>query len=68
MKSIHNYITFHCNANLKYGRLQGKRSRLSYDALYTKIDIKIRKARWQPVFKENVGFTLNDSQYWFGNA
>ena len=65
--TIHNYIQYRCNANLQYGRLQGKQSRLSYNSLYTKIDIKIRKARWHPVFKENVGYTLNDSQYWLGN-
>lgn len=68
MKSIHNYIQYHCNPNIKYGRLQGKRSRLSYEALYTKIDIKIRKARWQQIFKENVNYTMNDTQYWLGNA
>lgn len=66
--TIHNYVQYCCNANLRYGRMQGKRSRLSYNSLYTKIDIKMRKARWQPVFKENVGYTLNDSQYWLGNA
>ena len=66
--TIHNYIQYRCNANLRYGRMQGKRSRLSYNSLYRKIDVKMRKARWQPVFKENVGYTLNESQYWLGNA
>lgn len=68
MKSIHNYITYRCNPNQKYSRMQGKCSRISYEGIYTKIDVKVRKARWQPVFKQNVAFTLNESQYWMGNA
>lgn len=66
--TIHNYVQYRCNANLRYGRMQGKRSRLSYNSVYTKIDIKRRVARWQPVFKENIGYILNESQYWLGNA
>ena len=66
--SVHNYIQYRCNPNNKYSPMQGKKSRVSYDAIYTKIDVKTRKARWQPIFKENVGYTLNDSQYWLGCA
>ena len=48
--------------------MQSEHSRVSYSALYRKLDVKTRVGKWKPVFKENVGYTLNDSQYWFGNA
>ena len=68
MRSIHNYVQYRCNPNHKYSRLHCRISRLSYNAIYTKIYVKTRKGKWQQVFKENVGYTLNDSQYWMGCA
>ena len=68
MRSVHNYINYKCNPNNKYSQMQSEHSRVRYSALYRKLDVKTRVGKWKPVFKENVGYTLNDSQYWFGNA
>lgn len=67
MRSIHNYINYKHNYNNKYSTIQLKYSRVSYSALYRKLDVKTRIGKWQQVFKGNVGYRLNDSQYWFGN-
>lgn len=67
MRSIHNYIQYRCNPNHKYGRLQGKRCRVSYDGIYTKIDVDVKIGKWKSIFKESAGYVGNDNQYWMGN-
>lgn len=67
MRSVHNYITWHGNIKSDYSNFNPK-VKVSYKGHYMKIAIKSRKAKWHQIFKENVGYTLNDSQYRMGNA
>ena len=65
--TIPNYVQYRCNANLRYGRMQGKRSRVSDEARYTNILLK-SKLKWYSILKESAGFSKNENQYWLGNA
>ena len=65
--SIHNYITLHRNSKIIFYRSFGKRSRVSQGTRYLELNIMFRKSRVRPI-KQNVGYTMTDSQYRFGNA
>ena len=71
MKSIHNYVQYRCNPNYRYSRMQGKKSRISnYGARYFNLFFKRRKSvlARHSMLKENVRYSLCDSQYWMGCA
>jgi len=67
MKSIHNYVQYRCNPNHRYSRIQNRIRKQGgrYFNLFFKRRMSV--ARYT-MLKENVRYSLCESQYWMGCA